>query len=250
MENNVPHKIFPKGLKLILLIIFLLFLLALTVSEGIEIKDKLKIKGKITFSGQGKAVGIPDIALVSLSVITENMEAKKAMDENAKAMNDVIKFVKEYGIDEKDIKTSQYSLSPQYDWIEGKRVFRGYQLTSTLTVKIRNLEKIGEIIDGAVSRGVNQVGNIQLTIDDLEKLREEARTKAIENAKEKAESVARNTGLKLGDIVNFTEEGPVSYSLPLFYEKAADLGGGEVTPEIEKGSQEISLNVSLTFELR
>jgi hypothetical protein len=250
MENNIPHKIFPKGLKLILLILLSFFFLVLTVSKGIEIKDKLRIKGTITFSGQGKAIGVPDVALVSLSVITENMEAKKAMDESAKAMNEVIKFVKEYGIDEKDIKTSQYSLSPQYDWIEGKRVFRGYQLTSTLAVKIRNLEKIGEIIDGAVSKGVNQVGDIQLTIDDLEKLKEEARTKAIENTKEKAESVARNTGLKLGDIVNFTEEGPVSYSLPLLYEKTAGLGGGEVTPEIEKGTLEISLNVSLTFELR
>lgn len=252
MNENIPQKFIPRETKLVLLLVFLIFLLALTVSEALEIKDKLKIKETITFSGEGKTIGIPDVSLINLSVITEKMTAEETTEENAKKMNEVIKFVKESGIDEKDVKTQSYQLSPRYDWIEGKRVFRGYQLISTLSVKIRNLEKISAIIDGAILKGANQVGDIQFVIDDPEKLKEEARLKAIENAKEKAKSIALATGLKLGKIVNFSETVPEVYPYPVFRE--AELGmGGEgklVIPTIEKGSQEISVNVYLTFELK
>jgi len=252
MEENMCLKIIPKGLKLTLLVLFSVFLLVLTVSQGLEIKDKLKSKETIVFSGQGKAIGIPDVASITLSVITEKMTAKEAMTENAKIANDVVKFVKEAGIDEKDVKTQSFLLSPRYDWVEGKRIFKGYQLTSSLEVKIRDLEKISDIIDGAVSRGANQVGDIQFVIDDPEKLKEEARNKAIDSAKERAESVAKATGLKLGKIVSFSEavapqEYPSPYYLEIGREEAA---GGGISPEIEKGSQEIEVTVSLTFELK
>lgn len=251
MQENISLKIIPpKELKWVLLVLLSIFLLVLTISEGLEIKDKLKSKETITFSGEGKSIGVPDIASITLSVITEKMTAKETMTENAKITNEVIKFVKEAGIDEKDVKTQSFILSPRYDWVEGKRIFRGYQLTSTLAVKIRDLEKISDIIDGAVSRGANQVGDIQFVIDDPEKLKEEARNEAIESAKEKAQSIAKATGLKLGKIVSFSEAvTPQDYLSPYYLEMKEGVGGGP-SPEIEKGSQEIEVNVSLTFELK
>jgi len=251
MQENISLKIIPKELKWVLLVLLSIFLLVLTISEGLEIKDKLKSKETITFSGEGKSTGVPDIASITLSVLTEKMTAKETMTENAKIANEVIKFVKEAGIDEKDVKTQSFTLSPRYDWVEGKRIFRGYQLISTLAVKIRDLEKISDIIDGAVSRGANQVGDIQFVIDDPEKLKEEARNKAIESAKEKAQSIAKATGLKLGKIVSFSEAvAPLEYPSPYYLEMKEEAAGGRISPEIEKGSQEIEVNVSLTFELK
>jgi len=251
MQENISLRIIPKELKWVLLVILSIFLLVLTISEGLEIKEKLKSKETITFSGQGKAIGVPDVASITLSVITEKMTAKETMTENAKITNEVIKFVKEAGIDEKDVKTQSFTLSPRYDWAEGKRIFKGYQLTSSLAVKIRDLEKISDIIDGAVSRGANQVGDIQFVIDDLEKLKEEARNEAIESAKEKAQSIAKATGLKLGKIVSFSEAvTPEDYPKPYSLEMREEALGGGPSPEIEKGSQEIEVNVSLTFELK
>lgn len=249
MNGEISPKIIPKELKFVLFALLSVFLLALIVSEVFEIRDSLKVEETITFSGEGRAIGIPDVASVTLSVITEKMTAKEAMAKNAKSMNEVIKFVKESGVDEKDVKTQAYLLRPRYDFLEGERIFRGYELTSTLAVKIRDLAKISDIIDGAVSRGANQVGDIQFVIDEPEKLKEEARLKAIEKAKERAQSVAAATGLKLGKIVSFSETGvPPPPPGPL----ALELGrGGEgVAPEIEKGSLEIQVNVSLTFELK
>lgn len=251
MDEHVS-KIIPKGFKFILLILISTFLLALITSETLDIKVKLKNKEAITLSGEGRAIGVPDVASVNFSVVTEKMTAKETMAENANKMNEVINFVKESGVDEKDVKTQAYFLSPRYDWVEGERVFKGYQLTSTLTVKIRDLEKISDIIDGVVLRGANQVGDIQFVIDDSDKLKEEARNKAIENAKVKAESVAKATGLKIGKILSFTEGTAPEATIPIPYslEEAKGLGAGTPAPEIEKGSQEITVSVFLTFELK
>lgn len=112
------------------------------------------------------------------------------------------------------------------------------------------MEKISDIIDGSVSLGANQVGDIQFVIDDPEKLKEEARDKAIANAKERAQSIATATGLRLGKVISFSE-GVSSqvYPVPYYLEKAEGLGGGEA-PQIEAGSQEIEASISLTFELK
>ena len=249
MNGEISQKIIPKELKFILLVFLSVFLLALIVSEALEIRDSLKSKETITFFGEGKAIGIPDVASVTLSVIAEKTTAKEAMTENAERMNKVIGFVKESGVDEKDVKTQAFFLRPRYDFFEGKRIFRGYEANSTLAVKIRDLAKISDIIDGAVSRGANQVGDIQFVIDEPEKLKEEARLKAIENAKERAQSVARATGFKLGRVVSFSETSvPQIPPRPFSFELGK--GGEEVVPEIEKGSLEIKVNVSLTFELK
>lgn len=247
MLEEISPKFIPKEWKLVLLLLFSIFVLTLTLSESLEIRDNLKSKEMISFSGEGKVIGIPDVASITFSVTTEGMSTKEVMAENAEKMNEVIKFIKESGVDEKDIKTQALSLSPRYDWVGGKRIFQGYELNSTLAVKIRDLEKMSDIIDGAVSKGANQVGNIQFAIDDPEKLKEEARIKAIENAKEMAQSVAKATGLKLGKIVSFSEtSGPDIFP----YLLKEEVGGGGGAPEIEKGSLEIEVNVTLTFELK
>ncbi|MDD2646930.1 MAG: SIMPL domain-containing protein [Patescibacteria group bacterium] len=240
-----------KAIKIIIMILLAVLLLTLSVSQIGGWKAKFNPQQNISVSGEGKAIGIPDIGLVTLSVVTDKLTAKEVMQENSSKMNEIIKFVKDSGVDVKDIQTTGYYLSPRYDWRDGIRIDRGYELTSSISVKMRNLDKVSEIIDGAVSRGANQVGDIQFIIDDKEKLRNDAREKAIAQAKEKARDIAKSVGFSLGRVVSFSEnDGTYTYSQPIYLDKAMSGIGGGGAPSIEQGSQEITVNVTLGFELR
>jgi len=249
--DKKPHCHHHGPLKIIIGILLAIFLLTLSVNQIAGWKDKFVGHNTISVTGEGKAVGIPDVGLISLSVLSEKNTAKEVMQDNSIKMNDIIKFIKDNGVEAKDVQTSGYYLNPRYDWQDGNRIFRGYDLTSTLSVKIRNLDKISEIIDGAVSRGANQIGNIQFIIDDEAKLKDEARDKAIAQAQDKAQQIAKGTGLTLGKIVSFSENGGVvAYPQPLYLDKGINAGGGGGAPAVEQGSQEIQISITLGFELK
>jgi len=240
-----------RPLKMLIGLLLAVLLLTLSVSQIASWKTKFASPNVISVAGEGKSVGIPDVGLISLSVLSEKNTAKEVMQDNSAKMNDIIKFVKDNGVQDKDVQTSGYYLTPRYDFPNGNRVFRGYDLTSTLAVKIRNLDKISDIIDGAVTRGANQVGDIQFIIDDETKLKDEARDKAIAQAKDKAQQIAKGAGLTLGKIVSFSENDGMVYPQPLYMDKGISAGqGGGAAPAVEQGSQEIDINVTLGFELK
>ena len=126
----------------------------------------------------------------------------------------------------------------------------GYEVTQSLEVKIRDMEKIGNIIEGATAAGANEVGSLQFTVDKEEEFKKQARKEAIEKAKAKAEELASQLGVNLVKITNFSE----SSVIPYFYglEKAAapaGMGAGE-TPQIETGENKIEVTVTITYEIR
>jgi uncharacterized protein len=240
-----------KSMKVIIMILLAVLLLTLSVSQIGGWKAKFNPQQNISVTGEGKVVGVPDVGLVTLSVLTDKPTAKEVMQENSGKMNEIIKFVKDSSVDAKDIQTTGYYLSPRYDWKDGIRIDRGYELTSSISVKIRNLDKVSEIIDGAVSRGANQVGDIQFIIDDQEKLKNDAREKAITQAKEKAKDIAKSAGFSLGRVVSFSEnDGSYTYPQPLYLDKSVSGIGGGGAPSVEQGSQEITIDVTLGFELK
>jgi len=168
-------------------------------------------------------------------------------------MNAVIKKLKDdFKVDEKDIKTVNYSIYPQYDWSKGKQTFRGYGVSQSLEVKVREMEKVSQILDTAGGLGLNQIGSLTFEVDDEETLKQEAGIKAIEAAKTKAEALAKVAGVKLGRIISFSESG--SGTIPAAYRtsyKTADeaLGMGGATPEIEAGSSEIKITATVEYEI-
>jgi len=250
MKGNICHS-HHSVIKIIVGILLAVLLLTLSVSQIASWRNKFASPNVISVTGEGKSVGIPDVGLISLSVLSEKSTAKEVMQDNSAKMNDIIKFIKSNGVDAKDVQTSGYYLNPRYDFQDGNRIFRGYDLTSTLSVKIRNLDTISAIIDGAVSRGANQIGNIQFIIDDEAGLKDQARTIAITQAKEKALQIAKDAGLTLGKIVSFSEnDGTSTYPQPLYMDKGIAMGQGGAAPAVEQGSQEISVTVSLGFELK
>ncbi|RJQ14836.1 DUF541 domain-containing protein [Candidatus Parcubacteria bacterium] len=210
----------------------------------------------VVVQGEGKITFVPNIAQTSFSVVSEGLTPKIVQDANASKINKVIAFLKSNGVEDKDIQTSGYYLSPRYFYPNdrgGTPYIDGYTLTQTLAVKVRDINKTGQIISGVVEAGVNQTGGLNFTLDDemLEKVRQDARIKAFSDAKEKARAMSQAVGVRLGPIVSFSESfwgAPVPFLAEAAFGKGG--GGGGVAPNIEPGSQEIAVSVSITYEIR
>jgi len=241
-----------------LIIVAIVFLVSLTVWVSIDIQNKItETENTITVSDTGEIYAKPDLALTTFSVITEEKTVAEALSQNTEKMNAVIDFVKGQGVEDKDLKTTSFNIYPRYEWREekteippqpqGKRVLVGYEIRQSLEVKIRDLEKIGAIIEGATEAGANQVGDLQFTIDKEDELKKQAREQAIEKAKTKAKELASQLEVNLVRISNFSE----SSIIPRYYglEKAAAMGVGEEAPQIETGENKIEVTVTITYEI-
>jgi hypothetical protein len=263
-EQNLNVKIIPPKdylPKIIGLAIGLLalFLAVLVISESVSVSNKIKegryigqgaqYKNTIAVSGEGKVLAKPDIGQVGLSVISDAATVVAAQKDNTEKMNKIIKAMKDSGIKEEDLKTVSYNISPRYQYSAGKSTIIGYEVTQTLEVKIRDLNKVGDILGQAASLGANQVGALNFTFDDPEKLQSEARQKAIANAKQKAQDLAGSLGVQLGEIVSFTESVSGEPN-PIYYAtEKMGMGGGGAVPEIQTGQNEIQVNVTLAYEI-
>ena len=203
-------------------------------------------------SGQGKAYIKPDIAVVTLGVKTDGLKSNDVVTQNNEKMNAITKAIKDAGVDEKDIQTTSYNLYPTYNWTQAKgQQFSGYSLDQQVTVKIRNFDKINDVLDGATSNGATNVSNLQFTVDNPEKAVSEARGKAIEQAKQKAQDIAKSAGLSLLKLVNITENYNNNPPQPLY-----GMGAGandkamSVAPQIQTGQQEVDVTVNLIYRVR
>ncbi len=208
---------------------------------------------QITVSGEGKVYAKPDVAIVNLGVTTQGQTTADVIKSNTDKMNAVIQSVKDSGVDEKDILSTTYNLSPFYDYTQAAgRTFKGYTLQQNIEVKIRDFTKIGDVLAKSTVAGANLVGDLQFTIDNPEQFKEQARAKAIEQAKASAQNLAKESGIKLGKLINVYE----NYSpYPVMYNsKAMGMGGGvEVpapVPTIQPGQQEVNITITLTYQVR
>ncbi|MBU1165117.1 SIMPL domain-containing protein [Patescibacteria group bacterium] len=241
------------ALKTLLVLFLVLYLGTLIRNEWKEfnyIGKSEEFPHIISISGEGKVVAIPDIAKTSVGIRTEKLNVANAQTENTTKMNALIKEIKGMGVDDKDIQTTSYNIYPRYDWRDGISILRGYSVEQSVTIKIRDLEKIGDILTAAGQGGANQVSGISFDVDDPEALRQQAREEAIKNAKEKAESLAKVAGVKLGKVVSFSES--TSGQAPKYYAMEAmdaGIGGGSGVPEIEAGSMEIIITATVGYEI-
>jgi len=209
------------------------------------------ISQTVSFTGEGKVKAEPDTAKVDIGLITEGKDSISVQNENSSKMNKAIDYLKKEGVSSEDIKTANYSLSPKYEYSKGKSTLVGYILNQTLEVTVRDLNKTGEILDGAVSNGANQINSISLFVDKPEDLKNKAREDAVKKAKDQALAVSKIAGFSLGRIVGFSEN--TFGQVPMYYE-AMGKGGGVSSvapaPQIEPGTQEITINVTLTYLIK
>ena len=131
-------------------------------------------KHSIAVSGEGEASAIPDIAKIQLGFSLERKTVAAAQAENTAKINEIIKKLKEeFKIEAKDMKTENYSINPRYDWRDGRQILRGYEVSQSLSLKIRQLDDISLILDAAGAIGLNQIGNLSFEIDEPESLKSE-----------------------------------------------------------------------------
>lgn len=209
---------------------------------------------EITFDGEGKVYAKPDLAIVQLGVSSEATTSESVVKDNNNKMNAITAAIKVLGVADADIQTTNYNLSPKYNYTDSKGSFiDGYTLEQDIQIKIRDFDKISDVIQKATSLGANTINQLQFTIDNPDKLKAQATDIAISNAKEKAANIANTSGLKLGRLVNVYEGGGVITPTPIYStaEKSTGMGGGSdiTAPNIQTGQQEITVDMSLTYQI-
>lgn len=232
----------------VLAAVFLLF----KFGPGLPISSVVSQKQDFfTVSGEGKVTVIPDTAVVDLGITVNRPTVKEAQNEANSIINAVTQAIKDLGVAAKDIKTSNYSVYPQYNYDGGQNRITAYQVNASLNVTVREIDKANQVIDTATSKGANTVGGIQLTVDEdkRKQLLQQARELAVKEAKAKAVSLASAAGITLGKIVNVQESGGVS-PIPMYAKSATGLGGGEGDTQIQPGSTDITTSVTLFYETR
>ncbi len=219
----------------------------------------------ITVEGDGKVTVKPDIARISLSVATTGKTVKQVTEEGNSSMNAVIAAMKALGIKDADIKTSSYNLYPEYNYTrqpsfldqedvpeKAEPRIVGYKLSQSLEVKVRDLTITDKVVDDATTAGANQVGSLTFDVDDLAPVKAEARKLAFDKAKDKASQMAGAAGVNLGRVVTFSE----GYSGGYMTQYARNFAVSEISmmdspaaSGIESGSMDVTVNVSVTYEI-
>jgi uncharacterized protein len=241
------------ALVFLILILFLGIRAVNAVKEGAQIGRMPSDRDTITIQGQGKVSGKPTLALVDLGLFSEGKEVKAVQDQNSTKVNSIIAAMKEIGIAESDIQTANYSISPKFDYKDGGSTLVGYIVSQSVSVKVRDLTKVSTVLSRAGQLGLNQVNGVQFTIDDPSELQQQARKKALQDARNKAQELADALGVDLARVVTFAESSnnmpPIAYGKS--YNEALGVGmGGGAAPDIQAGSLDVFSHVSVTFEIR
>jgi len=251
MENIIQNKTCRHSWLGVLILLAVTAIVLVTVIMALQQDD---IDYQFSVSATGKVTAIPDVANIRIGVYTDvKSTAAEAVKENTDKMNEIIVALKGIDIEKKDITTANYSLNPVYDWTDKNgRKLKGYEVRQTVKVKIHELDNIGKAIQVTTKKGANQVGGVNFSIDDPDELKKEAVKIAIVKAKAKAEDLADTSGLKIGKLINVYEAQahlPIMRTNKIYYDEAVTMGSGMSEPVIEAGEQEVSVEVTLVYEV-
>jgi uncharacterized protein YggE len=237
----------------VLLVVIILATVAVILPAIANYSNSFTPAREITVDAQGMTTATPDLAELTFSVVTTGANPQSLSTSNTDKMNAVLQFVSSQNIASSDIKTTNYDLSPnyQYDNATQRNFVTGYTLTQTVQVKIHDLSNVATIVGGLTPLGVNQIGGITFTFNDPDTFIALARTDALNKAQQKAQAIASQIGALLGPVMNVSEENNVPGPLPVFAMSSAANGGVSAsTPNIQPGSSDITDNVTVTYALR
>lgn len=204
-------------------------------------------RADVTVTGSGKITVLPDIAYITLAVVTDGATAAEALDANSAAMRRLFKLLEALGIAERDVQTSQFGVAPKYRRVkDGEPVLIGYTVTNQITVKVRKLDEAGKVIDALVKEGANRVSGITFAVEDPEKAMDEARAKAMADAARKAGIFAKGGNVTLGSVKSINE----SHNAPALrwhYElQAAPFKDGV---PFKPGEQDLTVHVTVVYSI-
>lgn len=215
----------------------------------------------ITVQGTGEVFARPDIGQFTFAVRGEGADPLTAQEQSAAAINEIVAYLTEAGIAEDDIKTENYNLNPRYRYEDricpqgtfcppGEPIIDGYEVSQMIQVKVRDLERSGELIAGAGQRGATNISGLQFTIDDEENLKAEARDTAITNAKEKAQMLADSLGVNIVRIIGYYEDEGLYPKYGYGGDMMEDAAVRSAAPTLPVGENSITSNVSITYEIK
>lgn len=219
----------------------------------------------ISVTGEGEVLAVPDVGQFTFSVTAEGEDAAVVQEISGKKINDIIAFLREQGIEDKDIKVESYNLYPKYRWEErvcaagmycpsGEQVQDGFEVSQSIAVKVRDTAKAPTIITGVGERGATNISGLTFTIDDTDALHAEAQAKAVEDAKAKAKILAEQLGVQLVRITSYYEESDYYYPEP-YYKSAMTMDmateeGGFGGAELPPGEESTKVRVNITYGIR
>ncbi|MFD0737729.1 SIMPL domain-containing protein [Lysobacter koreensis] len=203
----------------------------------------------LSVSAMAEAKRVPDIATLSAGVVTQAADANAAMRANAEQMAKVVAAIKAAGIAERDVQTSGVNLNPQYRYAENQPpVITGYQASNNVNLTVRDISKLGKILDALVATGANQVNGPSFDVDDKESAFDEARRSAIEKAQARAQMYAKTLGMRVRRIVSISEGGGYGPPRPMPM-MAMAMEKAQADTSISPGENTLSVNLDVVFEL-
>ncbi len=203
----------------------------------------------ITVSALGTGTSANDVATVDLGVTNSAANSSTAQDDNTVKVNAIMAAMKELGIAAEDLKTSSYNIYPQYDYDQAPPTIVGYEASQTVTVKIRNSDLVGKVLEKAGDVGATNIGGLRFEADDDSGAEADARAEAIAKARQQAEEIAKAMGATLGDVVSYSEnKGSDMYP---YYERALSVDSAQgAMPSISPGQSEVQMQVYISYSLR
>lgn len=238
---------------LIATFVFLWLISFFNISYPLDITQK-QASGELAVVGVGKVDIVPDTASVDLGIVINDAKTIDEAQSKINAVNNsIVEGVKVLGIEKGDIKTSNYSIVPNYDYSKGGNgVITGYNGNTTVTIKVKDTSKLPQVIEAGTKGGANQVMGTNYTIDKPEKYQEQARQKAIDNAREQAQKLASQLGIRLGKVTNIVESSNNPGPIPMAFSTKEGMGMGGGTnapsPDLQPGTQTITSTVTLYFD--
>jgi uncharacterized protein YggE len=232
----------------------LLFCLAIAImTSAKQIPAQESAMRTLSVSGEGKATSPPDMATINTGIITQAATAREALSDNNATMDKILAALKKFQIAEKDIQTSNFSVQPEYargQHIEpSERRIVGYRVSNQVTVQVRNLPKLGEVMDALVQAGSNQFSGVSFGIDDPTGVLNQARNRAIADARSRAQLYAQAAGVRVGKVISISEQ-PIAQPRPQYMARGPMMmaeAAGSVP--VATGEQELTATVHMIFAL-
>lgn len=204
----------------------------------------------ITLSGHGEVRTVPDLAYVTSGVVTQGATAAEALAANTKAMTDLFAALKDSGVDNKDVQTSNFSVQPRYDYQNGQAPkLVGYDVSNNVTVTLRKIDGLGPLLDKLVQSGSNQISGVSFDVAKPQEAMDEARKLATEDATRKAKVYAQAMGIELGNVMQISEGVVAPPPMPMVRGKVMMADAAAPVP-VAAGEQVIAVDVNVVWEIK
>jgi len=245
MKSSTMTNIFLVG-------IFVMMAYLVFSNRDVTINSNSEMDNTIAVEGTAETFAKPDTASVSFAITQKASTTDVAMDSVNKRMAALVEQLKAVGVDEKDIKTTNYNVYPEYSYNEGKQTFEGYRVSQSITVVIRDLENTSDVLATVNNAGVDNVSQLTFYVDEMDAINTQLRTDAINDAKKQAKQIAKDLGVSLGGVVGYDEYGNDNIEPYPMAERA--YAAGDVAPVAEAviptGENQFNTNVTVIYEIK